>query len=355
VLAGRDRQALAARRWALIADDLTGAADAAAAFAQAGFSASVVLDEEHFEQCGADLLACSTETRNADPETACERTGSACERLAAASRLILVKKIDSVLRGSPLAETEEVRRRLGGVPALLTPALPAQGRIVSGGRLLVRDPATGRPQGPPAGIAAGPAVEVADASTFADLRQIASQALDRAETPLFVGSAGLAEALAVELASRLLPEHSPPVLQPVSRPALFLIGTGHPVTLVQVRALLASGKVEERTPEQFPTQAVSRSVLLRLSWNPPASLAGLAQCAGRFGALVLSGGDTARSVLDAFGAREIALGGELAPGIPWGRIRGGAADGIMVVTKSGGFGAGDALLAILQAVMAPQR
>jgi uncharacterized protein YgbK (DUF1537 family) len=61
-------------------------------------------------------------------------------------------------------------------------------------------------------------------------------------------------------------------------------------------------------------------------------------------ALILNGGDTAAFVLQSLGASSILLAGELAPGIPWGFVEGGSADGCMVVTKSGGFGEPDALV-----------
>jgi len=66
--------------------------------------------------------------------------------------------------------------------------------------------------------------------------------------------------------------------------------------------------------------------------------------AARAAALVLTGGDTAAFVLRALGASSIALGGEVSPGLPWGIIEGGTADGCMVVTKSGGFGNRRALI-----------
>jgi uncharacterized protein YgbK (DUF1537 family) len=52
-------------------------------------------------------------------------------------------------------------------------------------------------------------------------------------------------------------------------------------------------------------------------------------------------------VLRALRASSIRLAGELAPGIPWGIIEGGEADGLLVVTKSGGFGTHDALIQVL--------
>ncbi|MYA79184.1 MAG: four-carbon acid sugar kinase family protein, partial [Acidobacteriia bacterium] len=38
------------------------------------------------------------------------------------------------------------------------------------------------------------------------------------------------------------------------------------------------------------------------------------------------------------------------PGIPWGRLEGGLADGTTVVTKSGGFGGPDLLLRVVDSL-----
>ncbi len=343
---------IAQRHWALIADDLTGACDAAAAFAQAGFTASVGLDDTHLKECDSDLLAYSTETRNAEEAQAIRETGLACERLIETGRLVLLKKIDSVLRGSPFAEVEVVRQKLGGIHVVMTPALPAQGRIVKAGFLLVIDPATAQPLQQPREIPAGPNMRISDAESFIDLRQVAAESLRESEAPLFAGSAGLAEAVAAELASRLQPPTDPRRLQPSPRPALFLIGTDHPATLAQMDVLSAAIPGIGVPLDRFAREPIRASALVRLSWEQPPQLNPLGRRldARDIGSLILSGGDTARYVLDAFGAREIILGGELEPGISWGRIRGGSADGLLTVTKSGGFGRQDLLLRILQAV-----
>ena len=60
--------------------------------------------------------------------------------------------------------------------------------------------------------------------------------------------------------------------------------------------------------------------------------------------IVLSGGDTAEAVSLCLNARGIRLGGEIVPGVPWGQFIGGRAAGLLVATKSGGFGADDSLV-----------
>lgn len=57
------------------------------------------------------------------------------------------------------------------------------------------------------------------------------------------------------------------------------------------------------------------------------------------GGLFVTGGDTAMAVFGALDAEALALAGEaVESGIPVGRIEGGPADGMAVVTKAGGFG-----------------
>ncbi|BAS27944.1 four-carbon acid sugar kinase family protein [Limnochorda pilosa] len=60
--------------------------------------------------------------------------------------------------------------------------------------------------------------------------------------------------------------------------------------------------------------------------------------------LVLTGGETAHHILLALGAETVRMVDEVERGIPAGWVQGGAADGLPIVTKAGGFGASDALL-----------
>ena len=64
----------------------------------------------------------------------------------------------------------------------------------------------------------------------------------------------------------------------------------------------------------------------------------------KIGALVLTGGDTALHVCRTLGANAIHIKGQLLPGIAAGRLIGGLAGGMPVVTKSGAFGEEEALI-----------
>ena len=63
--------------------------------------------------------------------------------------------------------------------------------------------------------------------------------------------------------------------------------------------------------------------------------------------LLLTGGETARAVCDRAGLTRIDLIGEVEPGVPLGRAGNPSR---VVVTKSGGFGGPDTLVAALDAI-----
>src|SRR5207247_461298 len=69
-------------------------------------------------------------------------------------------------------------------------------------------------------------------------------------------------------------------------------------------------------------------------------------------ALVLSGGDVAAAVCGYLGVECLELIGQVFPGAPIGRLRGGRADGRLVVTKSGTHGDKRGLVTILEALRA---
>ena len=114
-------------RWLILADDLTGAADSAVAFARRGLSASVAWGDD---PPGDAVLALDANSRRLSPDAA-----AACHRalLQAHHRegAALFKKIDSTLRGQPAAElaatVQYLRARGRGALAIVAPAFPAAG------------------------------------------------------------------------------------------------------------------------------------------------------------------------------------------------------------------------------------
>ena len=128
----------------LIADDLTGACDAAVPFAAAGFATVVPLAPEH-PPGEASVLAFSSESRDIDPAAVQSRM----LRLAAAVRShvprIVFKKIDSTLRGNTALEIIAALDAFDCDAAVINPAFPAMGRVVESGFLRLPADATFRP------------------------------------------------------------------------------------------------------------------------------------------------------------------------------------------------------------------
>ena len=324
----------------LIADDLTGACDAAGPFAARGLRTRVFLTGSG----AAEVQAYSTGTRDAPPAEICERIAALAACLPVRGARTLFKKIDSTLRGSGEVEIAAALEAFSCDAAVITPAFPAMGRIVEAGVLRVlhdsdfppvalaewlRAPcASIRPGAVAAAVASGARLISVDAACDGDLDRIAAEILALDRRILWAGSAGLASALA-----RAFPKRTDPV-EPAFTPGpvLFAIGSDHPVTVAQQAALLAA------RPSQ-PVLSVPRGLI-----EPEQVRRRIAEV--RPAVLFLSGGDTAAFVCRALGVDAIDLHGEILTGIPRGTLCGGDLDGLPVVTKSGGFGDARALIEV---------
>jgi uncharacterized protein YgbK (DUF1537 family) len=126
-------------RWIILADDRTGAADAAVAFARRGYD-TVVRWGAPAPVDGAAVLAIDLDSRTAAASAAASRHGDAVRRYDRPGQT-LFKKIDSTLRGHPAAEMAATATALRerGRPSwgLLAPANPALRRTTRGGRVFV--------------------------------------------------------------------------------------------------------------------------------------------------------------------------------------------------------------------------
>ncbi len=357
----------------LIADDLTGACDAGVQFAQRGLRTLVWLSAEN-PPPSADLLALVTEGRSQAPGAARAAAAAACRRLLSLGRSILFEKIDSTFRGNPGFEVGGIMEAGGFALALLTPAFPALGRTVEQGWLRVagssesvhvpsclRDQGLAhvieiRPEESSRALAecrsTTPAVAVADASTDDDLDRLARSWAALQPRPLAVGSAGLARAIARVVtanSARTAPAQSgTPDATP--GPVVFVIGSTHQATRAQVEHLQAMEvtAIEPqamRAARTLVSQGRHALILLDPARASAAELLFLPEVIQEspIGGLVLCGGDTALAVCRALKAQAIELEGEVCIGIPYGRLVGGPAAGLRVVTKAGGFGAREAL------------
>jgi D-threonate/D-erythronate kinase len=115
----------------MVADDLTGAADAAIHFIPSAGD-MLLLDMERPVpegiQAGTSGFALNTASRNLEEREAVRLVTRATEFLSSLSLRLIYKKMDSQLRGRPGLEVETLRKGLGLACAFVAPAYPEQGR-----------------------------------------------------------------------------------------------------------------------------------------------------------------------------------------------------------------------------------
>src|SRR3954468_24822947 len=210
------------------ADDLTGAADGGVQLARAGYRTAVAFHGAPVPGNGAalDAVVLDTDSRALAPEPARARVRDAMRAVATAP--IVLKKIDSTLRGHVGAEVAAALEASGRRVAVVAPAFPAEGRTTAGGVQLLDGEAVDRTRfardpvspvreahvptllaadglddvrqvraGDAAGLAEATApgrCVVADANAEADLEAVVRAVADPSGV-LWVGSAGLARAL----------------------------------------------------------------------------------------------------------------------------------------------------------------
>jgi uncharacterized protein YgbK (DUF1537 family) len=181
----------------------------------------------------------------------------------------------------------------------------------------------------------GGRVLAADAETDADLSVLAEVARDR--PVLLAGSAGLATALA----GRQIPS-APGVRRALPRrPLVVVAGSAHPATREQLSRLSRKEGLDVLAP--LETRGVDDPAR---RGETAARLADAARARierVRPGAILLTGGETAIVVLRTLGASGLRLTGEIEPGLALGTLAGGPFDGLVVMTKAGGFGDADTL------------
>jgi uncharacterized protein YgbK (DUF1537 family) len=341
----------------IVADDLTGALDSAVTLAAVGLRCVVARrpsDLRAAAETTAEVVAVSTASREGTAEAA----GAAVSRvfdLLPTPPAMVFKKIDSRLKGHVGRELAAVGARTGIGRAVVAPAIPGQGRAVERGRL------TGTGVAAPIDVggavaASGLSVLVPDTRTDADLDRAVAEAL-AGPPALLVGAAGLAAALG----RRLRPDGrvAPPTRLPA--PVLLAIGSRDPITLAQVDALRAAGVTElaahdGRVDDPAPSDP---ALLVRLvagaePLDPSAvfarSVAALIDATAA-GTLVACGGETADAILGELGVAVLRIEGEFLPGVPVSAMVVRGRD-MRLVTKSGGFGAPDTLVAVVHAATA---
>jgi len=374
----------------VIADDLTGACDAAAALAPAVGPLEVIINPSHL--CAFER---SSSLRVINTQSRLLKAPRSRRRLMRVSRLlrgyaVIFKKTDSVLRGSAGAELEGMARTCTSHMIFVIPAIPQMGKTTRGGHLFEqgvpahetdygRDPlsplatndirrilsATGRVE-----------VEVEDAETDADIDRAVAKALKN-EMVILAGSVGLADALARRLGEGRCASPQPglsPSGQPPAR-TMIVSGSRYPRSQEQIQ-LAANARGEgilevgmgTRTAGVISRCRGKRTVFLcvdagRLS---ACSLAPLAlpllfrkvlRIVRAFDpqALGLIGGETAHRLLRLLHARRLEVFGMEQQGMPYGIIRDGDFAGRVFSTKGGSVGTYDACIRMVDCMTRARR
>lgn len=370
---------------AVLADDLSGAAEAASMFLGRRPPPTLHLEPGSAQHTGVTVIDLNTRAL-----TPVEADNAVRETLSAIpTGALIVAKIDSLLRGHVGGWTNVLAER---GPVIVAAALPALGRTVRRGILhvdgvplhqtrawhaerssppaCVADLFGGRPTTSiPAGMdpvdflakaAANGQIAVCDAATDADLDLIlaASRAIPEVQ---LVGTAALAAAVARTLPAGALdaaPRRPSAIL-------LTVVGTAEPVAALQVAELVASGTRHlavdadrllsgAADAADLAHELDHGSVVLTIAGEVrPAGSGALSAALARFVSigqadrrpdLVLTGGATARAVVDAIGLSTLRPIHE----VHHGAVVSVASDGRTVVTRPGSFGDATSLSSIAQ-------
>ena len=405
-----------ARRWLILADDLTGAADCATAFAKRGIESKVVWSD------GRDGGSSGTESPVLSYDIRCRGASSS---VAAAkhrdvlsrhfdSQTNLFKKIDSTLRGQPAAEIAAamgaVKARAGSAFGVLAPAFPATGRTTLGGRVhiggepletttiwqsdrtycsadlvevlasadiasekvsleTVRDEGGGLHAALAKIADRNDVVAVCDAATQDDLMRIVAATEPSEDATFFIGSAGLAHALAAALPRT---RRETVEIRRTTRGSLIVVGSLAEASKAAARRFAVNADVRyfPVTPDLLLDEAAyikravlaaeiidalhAGDVLIELVGDEPdrrigpplaAELANfLKPAAAQTSGLAATGGETAAALLACFGVEGIRLIDEIESGVSLGLTQGALR--LPLVTKSGAFGDEGSLIRI---------
>jgi uncharacterized protein YgbK (DUF1537 family) len=203
---------------AIIADDLTGALDAAAPFATRGIGTVVALSPDALPralEARPRIVGVSTDSRETAPEAANAAVRAALAHLPAGTPIF--KKVDSRLKGNVAAELDAIAHH----HSLVVPAIPAFGRITRQGRV------EGFGVSAPIDIAA----RLGRHAAVARIPDI-ERALE-GHHDLVIGARGLAEAMACAMARKAIA----PDLTLRASAAYCIIGSTDPITLAQLEHL----------------------------------------------------------------------------------------------------------------------
>ena len=360
----------------IITDDFTSALDGTACFAERGWDTAVLVRPDG--TATAEVVSLDTDSREHPPALDHEAVANAANAWRDAD--VLTLQFDSTLRGRVARDCMTALAASGRRKLLIAPAFPSAGRTVKHGRVLVdgvpvHQTAFGRDPTLPVRESSIPALfqahrmelkvarNAAQARTLLDTHDAvvvdarAERELDEIATSfagerdlLLAGSTGLLRALARVLAR---PPFTPDNhagrrdtaaahVTPARRPWL-VVGSLNPRSRRQLAIARAQGRIDILATDEarLPANAAAQAELLELVLQV-ANAVRSGACDG----LVVTGGETARRIIDALPAVSLRVCREVMPGVPLAEVRTATGD-FPMITKAGGFGDDEALVACI--------
>lgn len=364
----------------ILADDLTGALDTAAAFAG---NVPVYIDRPPAadDQTVAPVAVVATPTRDVPVDKLPDFLMPVVDWFTSGG--LSFKKVDSLLRGNTFAEVAWLYRNARFERVVFAPAFPAQGRITQDDRQWVVRPGKERETvAVPLGAAfaqlglssetsldKGADIWIPEVASDSDLDHVVQQAETGGGSVMWVGSAGLGNALArrfglsplTDVPSPLDAGPGPTVLvsasfQPVFREQWAMLRAGRLMTAVaeagdasRIAAVIevARAGAGEAWFDLSPRETVAQNeAMRRLEMNTRLLVERLPVPRQ----LVVVGGDTLLGLCRASGADGLLAHPSIRQGWGCARLMGGVWDGVPCYSRSGAFGAADDLVALFGAL-----
>ncbi|MEO9459789.1 MAG: four-carbon acid sugar kinase family protein [Lentilitoribacter sp.] len=331
---------------AVIADDLTSAADGGSPFWSKGYQVSVWRGESFLSPPLTDVVSIDCASRSLDEHAAAQATSCAVNSVRGAS--VLYKTIDSTLRGHIRAEIGAAYHASKRNRLVIAPAFPDAGRTTRNGVQYVHGETVCKSnfaKDPVHPVISSKVIDyipsdihnvvILNAETQQELNeQVAT--LGEFSTTLWVGSPGMAIALAHQMP--FVPRATNQLLK--TKSVLVVVGSANPISRLQASKLCFEHRALCLTPPD------ARSL------HPKKVLDELINSAARsidqFQAIIATGGDTMEAILNRLDILRFMLTGEIEPGFPIGTAN--LADGrpITLAIKAGGFGDENTLLRAVQ-------
>jgi D-threonate/D-erythronate kinase len=331
--------------WILaIADDLTGALETGAKFADCGLAVRVTVEVLVSAVPDVQVLVINTESRHLPAMEAARIIHEAAVSASRFSPWLIYKKTDSTLRGNIRPEFRALQEVFSDRALIYAPAYPEMGRTVKDGRLLLwgvpvhettfaadlRNPVY---ESDIRVLLNDLAVHILDGESSVDVREAARLVMTCETPPVAAGPAALAEALAERIRSPEGKKHRWPS---VSR-CLVVNGSLHPASVGQIALARKSGFFSANWKHLdcdvrgagSERAAETGERVRRLLDSSPVE------------ALIVFGGDTTSGIHRALGAFAFEPYGEIVPGVPL-----SLCGGMFWITKAGGFGEPDILYQI---------